>query len=65
MVLNHHTGVSISCQPEVGFQGRISQQMFKTFSSTKDFVHEGDTLELYQTELLIIGEDHIRYLVLQ
>jgi len=20
MVLNHHTGVSISCQPEVGFQ---------------------------------------------
>jgi serine/threonine protein kinase len=45
-------------------QERIGQQTFKTFSGTKDFVQGGDTLELYQAGLLIIGEDYIHSLVM-
>ncbi|MFL5628227.1 MAG: hypothetical protein ACJ788_21825, partial [Ktedonobacteraceae bacterium] len=46
-------------------QERVGQNSFKTFSSTKDFVQDGDTLEQYHAGLLIIGEDRIRYLVMR
>lgn len=45
-------------------QEKIEQGTFKTFSTTHNGVQEGDILELYQSGLLIIGEDRVNYLVL-
>ena len=62
--LAYATGILLHPTDNGIVQEKVEHGTFKTFSATRDFVQEGDTLELYESGLLAIGENQVRYLVL-